>query len=113
MCSLCGILGDRGHWTEASAHPQVFAGRSERHTRQRERQQRTRLVNRILQHYGLTLSDWSGNAYLLRSRTGKTAILNNLSELWPQAEKLAGKPCDPLAGDLLAALGSTGRSSRL
>jgi hypothetical protein len=106
MCSLCGILGGQKntHWTETASNPQVFESRSERHTWHRERQERTRLVNRILQYYGLSLSDWSGNSYLLRSRTGKTAILNNLSELWPQAEKLGKKPCDPLAEDLLTSL---------
>ena len=104
MCGLCGVLGGRGHWTESSTHPQVFQSRNETHTRQRERQQRVRLVNQVLRHYGLTLADWSGNSYILRGRTGKSQILDNLSELWTHAEVLANTECDPLDDRLLASL---------
>ena len=59
-------------------------------------------ANRVLAHYGLSLSDWpAGNAYVLRSRTGRTAMVTHLGELWAAAERLAGKPCDPLDGALL------------
>ena len=27
MCSLCGVLGGRGHWTESSSSPEAFASR--------------------------------------------------------------------------------------
>ena len=101
MCSLCGVLVDRGHWTESSSNPEVFQTRNEKHTWHRERQDRARLTNRILRHYGLSLSDWSGNSYILRNRTGKSAILSNLSELWAEAEKLSKTACDPLDPDLL------------
>jgi len=104
MCSLCGVLGGRGHWTESASNPEVFQSRRQHHTWHRERQERVRLVNRILHHYNLTLSDWTGSSYILRSRTGRSAMLANLSELWMQAEKLGNKSCDPLADDLLAAL---------
>ncbi len=104
MCSLCGVLGGQRHWTESASNPQVFERRAEPHTRRRERQQRVRLVNRVLRHYGLTLSDWSGGSYVLRGGTGRTAILANLSELWTAAETLGRSPCDPLDPELLAAL---------
>ena len=109
MCSLCGVLGGRGHWTESASNPDVFASRAERHTWHRERQTRSRLVNRILRHYGLSLSDWGGSSYILRNRTGQTAILSNLSELWPAAEKLSKSRCDPLDPALLAALADDAR----
>ncbi len=109
MCSLCGMLGADAHWTESSGAPAVFANRSETHTRLRERQARTRLVNIVLAHYGLKLADWSGNAYLLSSRTGRTSIVDNLSQLWSEAEKLCGRPCDPLDERLIVSLrGATG-----
>lgn len=108
MCSLCGILGGRGHWTESASSPEAFSSRAERHTWARERQARTRLVNRVLAHYGLKLADWSGNAYVLKSRTGRTAIVNNLSEVWAEAETLSRKDCDPLDDGLLAALRGAG-----
>jgi len=104
MCSLCGMLGGEQHWTESGSAPAVFASRAETHTRLRERQARTRLVNAVLAHYGLKLADWSGNAYLLSSRTGRTAIVDNLSQLWSEAEKLCGRPCDPLDERLIVSL---------
>ena len=66
MCSLCGVLGGRGHWTESDSTPAAFAGQTGTTTRRAERQRRTRLANAVLGHYGLRLSDWNGSAYLLR-----------------------------------------------
>ena len=104
MCSLCGILGGRGHWTESSSNPEVFETRNQPHTRQRERQQLVRLINQVLRYYHLTLADWSGNSYILRNRTGQTAILADLTELWSIAEKLSKNDCDPLDKELLSSL---------
>ena len=104
MCSLCGILAGRGHWTESAANPEVFAGRGQAHTVARERQQRTRILNVVLAHYGLSVSDWAASRYVLRSRTGRSALVANLNELWAEAEKLLGRPCDPLDPSLLADL---------
>ena len=107
MCSLCGILAGRGHWTESSANPEVFAGRDDVHTVARERQQRTRILNAVLAHYGLSVSDWAASRYVLRSRTGRSALVENLNELWAEAEKLLGRPCDPLDPSLLSDLPRT------
>jgi len=104
MCSLCGVLGGRGHWTDSNAAPEAFRSRTERHTRARERQLRTRLINQVLQHYGLSLKDWASDQYVLKSRTGRSVIVGNLSEVWAEAEKLAHKDCDPLDEGLLQAL---------
>ncbi len=108
MCSLCGVLGGRGHWTDTTSNPEAFRNRPAT-TLRRERQARTRLANAILKHYGLGLADWGGTAYVLRGRTGQTALVDNLTELWPVAEALAKKPCDPLDEGLLAALAEAGR----
>jgi hypothetical protein len=98
MCSLCGMLGDQVHWTDGKQPtPQA-------HGQPRERQVRVRLVNAVLQHYGLTLAEWSGRSYVLASRTGRTALVDNLSELWGQAERLCGRRCDPLDERLLVSL---------
>ena len=96
--------GGRGHWTESAAAPEAFASRAEVHTRGRERQERTRLVNRILSHYGLRLGNWSAGGHALRGPTGRTALVNNLSEMWVAADDLARRDCDPLDPDLLAKL---------
>jgi hypothetical protein len=90
MCALCGAL-QTGHWAEAGS------GR-------RERVLRTRLVNRVLEHFGLELADWGGRLYVLRDRKGKTAVVDDLGGLCAEAERLAGRPLDPLDPDLVAAL---------
>ncbi len=100
MCSLCGVLGGRGHWTDKSSNPEAFGGAAEI-TRRRERQQRIRLVDSVLGYYHLTVADWAGASYVLGTRTGRTELVANLSELWTAAEDLAGAPCDPLDDRLL------------
>ncbi len=104
MCSLCGVLGGRGHWTESSSSPEAFASRQEEVTRRRERQARIRLANRILGHYGLKLTDFGGGAYVLSTRTGRSKIVDNITEVWIAAEDMTGRGCDPLDQALLAGL---------
>ena len=108
MCSLCGILGGRGHWTESAASPEAFADRTEIHTPTRERQQRTRILNVVLAHYGLSVSDWAAGRSVLRGATGRTALVDNVGELWPAAEQLTGRALDPLDPALLATLAPHG-----
>jgi len=98
MCGLCGLFESGTHWTEtpgvATAGP--------------PRQQRLRQVgyaNRVLRCYRLRLDDWQGRNYLLTSPTGATEVIDSLALLWPAAERLAGRPCDPLDPDLLLSLG--------
>ena len=95
MCALCGLFGVAEHWSDGSAAAA-------------ERQHRVTVANRILATYGLTLSNWSGRL-LLTSRTGGAAVVDNFGALWPAAERLAGRPCDPLDPGLMDAL--TGRAA--
>ncbi len=104
MCGLCGVLGGRGHWTESASHPEAFPGRTESSTRRAERQVRAHLCAPILKHYGLSLSDWGGQAYMLKHATGRTVLVENLGQLWAAAEELTGAACDPLDEGLLAGL---------
>jgi len=99
MCGLCGVLGAEEHWTDSAAD-----GGSETRTRRRERLGRVALANRVLAHYGLKLADFQGRAYVLRNATGRQQMVDHLGALWPVAEKLAGRPCDPLDDALLRAL---------
>ncbi len=96
MCGLCGILGGKGHWTDSSTTLDAFAGRTDTHTMQRERMERTALVNRVLKPYRLSLKDWSGTSYMLQGGTGKTAMVDNLSQMWAEAERMTGQDFDPL-----------------
>jgi hypothetical protein len=91
MCGLCGFLMSE-HWAEQSE------GR-------RARSFRVGLLNRVLDHYGLRLDDWAGRVYILRDRKGAAAIVENIGTLWPAAERLAGRPLDPLDPRLVRALG--------
>ena len=91
MCALCGVLGGKGHWSDSASAPAVFASRTEPQTRLRERQARVRILNAVLKDQGVVVKDWSGNAYLLTSRTGRTAIVDTVGEIWPAAERISGR----------------------
>jgi len=91
MCALCGVLLS-DHWAEGEGGL-------------RGRLFRVALVNRVLDHFGLALDDWAGRVYLLRDRTGRTVVVDNLGVLWTEAAKLAGRPLDPLDPALVRALG--------
>ena len=90
MCALCGVLLS-DHWAEEGG------GR-------RARVFRVALVNRVLAHYGLELGDWAGSVYVLRDRKGHSAVVSDVGMLWSEAERLAGRPLDPLDPELLADL---------
>ena len=108
MCGLCGVLGGERHWTERAANPAIFGefdgGRPNRPhvTPARERQERVRLVNRVLDPLGLVFADWAASSYVLRTKTGRSELVSDLGSLWPAVERLLGRPCDPLDPDLLA-----------
>jgi|SRR5215210_4331660 len=95
MCGLCGAFANADHWSDSPS------GNGE--TRARSRQVKTRLANQLLAHYSLRLTD-AGGSLLLRSATGQAALVPHLGALWPAADRLARKPCDPLDADLIAAL---------
>ena len=106
MCSLCGVLGGQQHWTDAVNDAAEFPGRQVRQTRLQERQHRVRIANRVLRHYGLRVTDWDGKGYQLGSFTGRTEIVDNLTQMWAAAAELLGRPCDPLDPALMAHLES-------
>ncbi len=96
MCGLCGVFGAEAHWTDA-ARPDGRSGLPPgARTRRQERLHRVGLANKVLKHYGLTLADWDGNSFVLRSRTGRAEIVQHLAGLWPVAERMASRRCDPL-----------------
>ncbi|OJU87062.1 hypothetical protein JQ506_11675 [Shinella sp. PSBB067] len=102
MCSLCGVLGGNEHWTDAAARPGVFTRNVERLDRRRERARRVTAANRVLSAFGMSLSDWQGASFVLATRTGKSEVIEDLGHLWPAAERLSGRCCDPLDPVLIA-----------
>jgi hypothetical protein len=91
MCGLCGVLLSET-WAEEAGD-------------RRARALRLKLLNRVLAHFGLRLDEWAGRVYVLRDRTGRTAVVDDLSAIWREAERLVGGPLDPLDPELLASLG--------
>ena len=61
-------------------------------------------MNRALEHFGLELDDWSGRVYIVRNRKGRAEVVTDLGTLWAAAERLAGRPLDPLDPALVATL---------
>jgi|SRR4051794_39697207 hypothetical protein len=104
MCSLCGVLGGNEHWADAVGRPGVYTRNASLIERRRERANRVRIANRVLAQFGMAISDWQGTAFLLSTRTGKSEIIADLGHLWPMAEKLAGRVCDPLEPLLIESL---------
>ena len=102
MCGLCGILGSDSHWSDSASNPALAAAGSM--TRRQERLRRAALASRVLNHYGLSLQDWQGSSYVLRGRTGRAEVVDHLGSLWPLAEAMAKRPCDPLDPALLEKL---------
>lgn len=106
MCALCGVLMAEQHWSDPAARPTVFDKRHAPPTRRRERLERVAIANEVLSVYGLKLSDWQGQRFVLANRTGQSEIVEHLIALWPAAEQLAKKSCDPLDPALLNRLES-------
>jgi hypothetical protein len=114
MCVLCGGYVMQVHWTDRKIDNQegimtVTAGQNQR-TRLRERHSRIRLANKILSHYGMQLSDWTGTKYILKDKKGRTEIVQDLGSLWAAAQKLAGRPIDPLNLSLIGRLNEQQKS---
>jgi hypothetical protein len=104
MCGLCRVLGGPGHWSDAIARDGMYTRNHTPQERRRERANRTRIANLVLKTYGLKLEDWQSNTYVLRTLTGKSEVFDSLNHLWPVAEKLIGRRCDPLDEELIVQL---------
>jgi hypothetical protein len=92
MCSLCGVMS-KEHWATQD-------------NSRRSHVLRARTLNRVLAHHGLSVDAWSAGTFILRDRKGKTALVDDLTALWIEAERLTGRPLDPLDPALLASLAS-------
>jgi len=93
MCALCGAFGISEHWSDDAGERSMGAAR----------QHRIAVANRFLAPQGLTLAGWA-DRFTLTSRTGGSLVVDNLGALWPAAETLSGRKCDPLDESLLASL---------
>jgi len=108
MCVLCGELVMKVHWTDQKIHdkevdPFVRVGESQR-IRVRSRIQRAKFTTRILEYYGLRLSDWNGSRYVLSDKKGNTLVIK-------EAQKLVRTKMDPLDSALLKSIASMGEEN--
>ena len=93
MCALCGGLIGGRHWAETSGDAR---------SRQSERRDRIRLLNRILRHYEMEVRAWGRDGYLLDGKGVPSLLAENLSALWAKVEEARGVRCTPLDRALLA-----------
>ena len=91
MCGLCGVFGVAEHWTDGAGN----SGAEEQH--------RVAVGNDVLSIFGLRLAEWQGR-FTLTGPTGGSAVVDNFGALWPAAERLAGRPLDPLDAKTVAAI---------
>ncbi len=89
MCANCGYPAAQGHWTEA--------GTASAPDRLRARFRRAEILKGLLPAYGLTAHDDGViPGVTVSTRTGDHLMAADLAELWGAAERLAGRPFDPL-----------------
>ena len=93
MCGLCGIFGEEAHWATRPEHSGQSVDGAQR---RRLRAHRIAMINRLLAPHHITVADWQGVQYQLSGATGKTALAENLSEIWLAVERIGGRPFDPL-----------------
>ena len=86
MCGLCGDLTPQDHWTDRGAGSSAV----------RHRLQRLQAVRALLQGTGLTVAEWRGRGYQLGNGRGRTVLVPDLGALWAEAERILGRPVDPL-----------------
>jgi hypothetical protein len=65
---------------------------------------RAALLAEVLKGFGLSVSQWGATAYVVADAKGRAEVVHDLSALWAAAERLAGRPLDPLDPALVAAL---------
>ena len=105
MCVLCGQMFNEIHWSERLLDPAAVSDGAAETTRRQDRHARTRLLSKVLAHYGLEVTDdWSASNYVLGDRKGVQLVVAGLADLWPAAGRMAGRPLDPFDGALLERL---------
>ena len=89
MCALCGVLRNE-HWADAGGGRRTTVIRAA-------------LLERVVAHSGLGVREWAGQ-YVVTDGKGRSEVAEDLAGLWTVAERLAGRPLDPLEPGLVEAL---------
>lgn len=94
MCANCGFPVAPGHWTEV--------GMDETHDRLQARYRRAGMLRAVLRKHGLTAHDDATTPGITVSTlTGNHEVAHDLTAVWEVAEKLSGRPVDPLAPEFI------------
>ena len=89
MCNACGYPARAGHWTDA--------GLATAQDRLRARFRRAEVLARVLRRYGLTAhDDGVTDGFTLSTLSGASEIVTRPQDIWPVAERLAGRAIDVL-----------------
>lgn len=98
MCGMCGLLGGGNHWsnTTAPASSTTGAGTGGSPNTRRQRLLQAALANRILVPLRLRLDDFHGQSFVLSSPTGASELVGDFAQVWKAAERMLGRPLDPL-----------------
>lgn len=98
MCGMCGLLGGGNHWsnTTAPAPSSADSGTGGRPNARRQRLSQASLANRILVPLRLRLDDFHGQSFVLSSPTGASELVGDFAQVWKAAERMLGRPLDPL-----------------
>ncbi len=89
MCGMCGLLGGGRHWSSATVPGEGANARRQRYIQ-------AALANRILIPLRLRLDDFHGQSFVLSSPTGASELVDDFAQAWKAAEKMLGRPLDPL-----------------
>ena len=107
MCILCGEMIMTVHWTDQPLHDddyrkkkQIVSGELQRE-RRRLRLRRVAIAGKILEYYGLKLSEWNGSRYLLSDKKGVMRVVYDVGAMWQAATEMCHKQLDPLDPEFL------------
>lgn len=97
------MFGVARHWTDSAGGADASDNPTSGAERQVDRQHKVRIANEVLEVFGLKLGNWM-NRYTLANHTGRHEVIDNLGAVWPLAEQLIGRPCDPLSNEVIGAI---------
>ena len=103
MCILCGEMISTLHWSELNLKEEKheLSVGEEQKERLRIRLKKVKILNEILEFYGLKLKEWQNSKYILSNKKGCDIIVNDLGDLWIKASELEKKSFDVLDENLL------------
>jgi hypothetical protein len=96
MCGLCGVPAPVLHWSESPGRDEGAPNAASLAPVRAQRLRRVQCLDTVMRAYACTVSDWQGRAYQVATFTGKTALVDDLSEIWATVEKLTGRSPSPL-----------------